>query len=194
MTQLDPEFQNLLNKLRTADPIALQEFVDKYEPFLRRTIRYRIDRVGLQAAFDSKDVCQSVFGSFLLRYLAGDFVLESEDAARNLLLAMTNKKFLMFQRREYAEKRDRRRTTHFSDTEPKDERQPNPNDLLSHQEIVQRFANSLTADERQLYELRQAGLEWEEIGQQLQQSPISIRQKLSRAARRVAIELGIGDE
>ena len=69
----DAEFDELLVRIRTSDADALKEFVDKYEPYLRRTVRYRIDRVGLQAAVDSNDICQSVFGSFFLRLWAGEF-------------------------------------------------------------------------------------------------------------------------
>jgi RNA polymerase sigma factor (sigma-70 family) len=188
------EFSTLLDRIKAGDPQAVREFVDRYEIFLRRTIRYRIDRVGLQAAFDSKDVCQSVLGSFFLRFLAGDFILDSDEAVRNLLVAMTNKKFLMFQRREYADKRDRRRTSSFGETEPLDNNQLPPNEQLSHVEIVQRFEKSLNDDERKLYQMRQSGMPWEAIGGELNESPTTLRQRLSRAARRVALELGLDDE
>lgn len=191
---MQSEFSTLLDRIKAGDPQAVREFVDRYESFLRRTIRYRIDRVGLQAAFDSKDVCQSVLGSFFLRFLAGDFILDSDEAVRNLLVAMTNKKFLMFQRREYADKRDRRRTSSFGETEPLDNNQLPPNEQLSHVEIVQRFEKSLNDDERKLYQMRQSGMPWEAIGGELNESPTTLRQRLSRAARRVALELGLDDE
>ncbi|MFO0941311.1 MAG: ECF-type sigma factor [Pirellulales bacterium] len=191
---MQSEFSTLLDRIKAGDPQAVREFVDRYESFLRRTIRYRIDRVGLQAAFDSKDVCQSVLGSFFLRFLAGDFVLESDEAVRNLLVAMTNKKFLMFQRREYADKRDRRRTTSIGENEPLDNNQIPPNEQLGHVEIIQRFEKSLNDDERRLYQMRQAGMQWEEIGLELNESPATLRQRLSRAARRVALDLGFDDE
>ena len=104
------DFGDFLTRLRLGDDDAIRSFVSKYEPFIRRTLRFRIARASLQSAADSVDVCQSVLGGFLLRLAAGDYTLTSEDDLRRLLVAIANKKFLVLNRRETAAKRDHRHT------------------------------------------------------------------------------------
>ena len=188
------KFAELLDRIRAEEEAALQEFVTTYEPYLRRTIRYRINREGLQAAFDSNDVCQSVLGVFLIRLLAGDYVIDSHESLCKLLMAIMNNKFLMAQRREYAAKRDRRRTLPLNAEQFTDARQETPSEIISHIELIKRFRASLTLDELELYELRQRGQSWEQIGEQLQEKPVALRKKLSRAANRVALDLGFEDD
>ena len=57
-------FSELLVQLRNGDKLAVNEFVFKYEPFLRRSIRFRNCKSNLQPVADSVDVCQSVLSSF----------------------------------------------------------------------------------------------------------------------------------
>ncbi len=103
-------FDGFLTRLRLGDDDAIREFVSKYEPYIRRALRFRIARASLQSAADSVDVCQSVLGGFLLRLAAGDYTLASEEDLRRLLVAIANKKFLVLNRRETAAKRDHRQT------------------------------------------------------------------------------------
>ena len=74
------EFVDFLARLRLGDDDAIRSFVSKYEPFIRRTLRFRIARASLQTAADSVDVCQSVLGGFLLRLAAGDYTITVKDA------------------------------------------------------------------------------------------------------------------
>ena len=190
----DVEFQRLLHGLRSASPDAFRQFVDTYEPFLRRTIRYRINRDGLQAAFDSKDICQSVLGLFLLRFMAGEFVIESTDGLMHLLMAICNNKFLMAQRREYARKRDRRKTESLPTHEPADNNQQTPSEIAIHFELIKRFEESLRPEERELVMMRRNGLSWNHISEKLGENSNTLRQKLSRAVRRIAREIGLENE
>ena len=190
----DVEFQRLLLGLRSASPDAFRQFVDTYEPFLRRTIRYRINRDGLQAAFDSKDICQSVLGLFLLRFMAGEFVIESTDGLMHLLMAICNNKFLMAQRREYARKRDRRKTESLPTHEPADNNQETPSEIAIHFELIKRFEESLRPEERELVMMRRNGLSWNHISEKLGENSNTLRQKLSRAVRRIAREIGLENE
>lgn len=84
--EIASSFDEQVRLLRTGDSEAIRAFVDKYEPYIRRTIRFRLQRSALQPATDSVDVCQSVMGSVLLRLVAGEYELHSEDDLRHLLL------------------------------------------------------------------------------------------------------------
>lgn len=56
MTFLTGQFSIDLNRLRNRDEFAIESFVAKYEPFIRRSIRFRLARSSLGAAADSVDV------------------------------------------------------------------------------------------------------------------------------------------
>ena len=67
MKEVSAEFLDQLRSIRAGEPRAVELFVATYEPFIRRTIRHRLGRAALRSVADSIDVCQSVFGSFLIR-------------------------------------------------------------------------------------------------------------------------------
>ncbi len=186
-------FDEHVQRLRAGDVEAIRQFVSKYEPYIRRTIRFRIQRSALQPVADSVDVCQSVMGSVLLRLVAGEFELQSEQDLRNLLMAIANKKFLMLARYEAAEKRARSRTKYLRDLpEPANYRPDDPAQPLLCEELLVEVAKRLSKQEADLLRRRQQGLSWNQIGSELQEEPMVLRQRLSRALRGVAVQLGIG--
>ena len=74
-----------------------------------------------------------------------------------------------------------------------DERQATPERSLSLSEMLTEFECRLEEDERVLYLLRKQGYAWNEIATQLSKSPVVLRKRLSRAVKRVALELGIDE-
>lgn len=185
-------FEEQVRLLRSGDNEAIGVFVEKYEPYIRRTIRFRLHRSELQPAADSVDVCQSVLGSVLLRLVAGEYELHNENDLRNLLLAVANKKFLMLARHESAGKRDRGRTKYLSDMPERAQTQAHdPSQPLICQELLAQIAARLSPHESKLLRLRRKGFSWSEIARQLEDDPTVLRQRLSRALRSVASELGI---
>lgn len=186
------EFAEQLRRLRQGDSQAISTFVEEYAPYLRRSLRFRIRGAALQSVADSIDICQSVLGGFLLRLAAGGYELESKEDLHRLLAAIANKKFLMFQRREFAEKRSRKITLSISDV-------PEPAQVVDGAigqdveiiEIWERAAKLMSHDEQELLKRRKQGQTWEEIADELQVSSLLLRKRLSRALRRVADELGL---
>ncbi len=110
MKDVSTDFLDQLRSIRAGESKAVELFVATYEPFIRRTIRHRLGRAALRSVADSIDVCQSVLGSFLIRLSAGEYELKSERDLQRLLVAISQNKFKALQRREMAEKRDRRIT------------------------------------------------------------------------------------
>jgi DNA-directed RNA polymerase specialized sigma24 family protein len=188
----NPNFEERLRQLQLGENQAVETFVAEYEPYIRRAIRFRIKNAALMAAADSVDVCQSVLGGFLLKLSAGDYVLQSEDQLRALLLAIAKKKFSMLQRRESASKRARRRTWSLEDVPeiPNTASQPAEANLEL-AELSTSVRMCLTDDEWQLLELRKQGLSWSEIEGQLHVDAVVLKKRLSRSLRRVAIQLGL---
>lgn len=192
MQDISAEFLEHLRSIRAGEPRAVELFVASYEPFIRRTIRHRLGRAALRSVADSIDVCQSVMGSFLIRMSAGEYELKSERDLQKLLVAITQNKFMALQRRELAEKRDRRITVSLDSVEDiEDYRQSNDERSARQVELLAAFEQSLSSEERQLFLMRRLGLEWAVIAEDLKESPVVLRKRLSRAVQRVARELGI---
>lgn len=195
MKEISTEFLEQLRSIRAGEPRAVELFVASYEPFIRRTIRHRLGRAALQSVADSIDVCQSVMGSFLIRMSAGEYELNSERDLQKLLVAIAQNKFSAMQRRELAEKRDRRITVPLDSIgDIEDYRQSNNEHSARQVELLSAFEQLLSSEERKLFDMRRQGLEWAMIAEELKESPVVLRKRLSRAVQRVARELGIESE
>ena len=186
-------FQEHLLQLRSGDARAIAEFVARYEPYIRRSLRFRIVRASLQSAADSADVCQSVLGSFLLRLSAGEYALQTEDDLRKLLTTIANNKFLEFSRHESAAKRDRSITESWSGRhEFTTSHKYDPAEGIIFSEIQLQLAQRMSPHELELLQLRRSGKDWAEIAEQLREEQTVLRKRYSRALNRVAGELGLG--
>jgi len=187
-------FQGVLKLVRGGDRDAICQFVAQYEPFIRRTMRFRLVRASLHSAADSVDVCQSIFGSLIVRLIAGEYELATEQDLNKLLYSIANNKFLALQRRELARRRDRRLTVSLdSRAEIADARQMTPERSMVLMELMGKFESSLEPEEQELYHLKKQGKSWNAIATQVSGDPIVLRKRLSRAVKRVALELGIED-
>ena len=56
----------LIGRVRDGDARAAEELVRRYEPLIRREVRFRLHDSRLRRVFDSMDVCQPVLASFFL--------------------------------------------------------------------------------------------------------------------------------
>lgn len=192
MTSPSADFSLLVQQLRSGDRNAISGFVSEYEPYLRRMIRIRLSKSSMHAVADSVDICQSVLGSFLIRLAAGEYELTSRPALEKLLHAIASKKFLALQRRELALKRDRRNTVSIhSVADLVDASQSQPVQSAINQDLLTEFERRLCEDERNLYLMRRDQRTWAEISLELCEDATVLRKRLSRAIRRVSIELGI---
>src|SRR5262245_16400052 len=106
----DNPFLAYVTRLREHDELALQELIDRYAPVIRLEARMRLRSPHLRAVLDSMDICQSVLKSFFLRAAAGQFSIDRPEDLRRLLVQMACNKSLEAARREYAQRRDVRRS------------------------------------------------------------------------------------
>lgn len=175
------ELADLINRIRAGDSVAAEDLVRRYEPAIRREARLRLGS-SLQRECDSIDISQSVFGSFFLRLVAGQFEFETNGHVMGLLLAMARNKI--------REKARKRREYSLGGFEPCG-RDPDPIHTILTRDFVDRFRRRLADDELALWERRRDDRSWTEIATELGGTPESIRQRYSRAIRRVANELGL---
>jgi RNA polymerase sigma factor (sigma-70 family) len=178
-------------RLRAGDQAALEELVSRYAPVIKLEARMRLRSPHLRAVLDSMDICQSVLKSFFLRAAAGQFDIDRPEDLRKLLVQMACNKSLEAARREYAQKRDARRSVGLGDEAHQVPGGDDPVEEVEWRELLLRGRQMLSADERKLAEARADGRTWEEIAAELGGTPDGLRMQFSRAQARVAEALGL---
>jgi RNA polymerase sigma factor (sigma-70 family) len=186
-------FGDFICRIRAGDEQAAFELVRQYEPLIRREVRLRLEDRRLRRLFDSMDVCQSVLNSFFLRVSAGQYDLDRPEQLLNLLVAMARNKLASAARTQHRQRRDQRRMVGGAQGElarVADPR-PGPEETVAGRELLRRFRDGLSDEEKQLVELRGQGLAWAEIASQLGGTPQARRMQFSRAVDRIIGELGL---
>jgi RNA polymerase sigma factor (sigma-70 family) len=185
-------FEQLLANLRRGDELSVRQFVEEYEPYIRRAMRKRISQANLYAAADSADLCQSALGSFLIRIANGEYELTSKQDLEKLLFTIVRRKFAFLVRREYSERRDRNRVQSLlSDHDQLAKLVEEPAEVAMRRDFLSHFQSRLTEEERVLFSLRQDGKSWPEIAIQTGAPAVLLRKQLSRALIRVSVEIGL---
>ncbi|HET6575527.1 MAG TPA: sigma-70 family RNA polymerase sigma factor [Fimbriiglobus sp.] len=187
----DDPFAELMTRVRAGDADAAAELVRRYEPLIRREVRLRLEDRRLGRAFDSADVCQSVLASFFVRAAAGQYDLAAPEQLGRLLMQMARNKLASAARAQSRQKRDHRRAAGDEALDLTAADEPSPSRVVAGRELLERFRALLTAEERQIADLRAEGLEWAEVAERLGGTAQARRMQLARAADRAAAELGL---
>jgi RNA polymerase sigma-70 factor (ECF subfamily) len=184
-------FADFIRRIRAGDDQAAAELVRLYEPLIRREVRLHLEDQRLCRLFDSMDVCQSVLASFFVRAAAGQYDLDQPEQLVKLLARMTRNKVASAARTQNRQRRDHKRVTGGDELENTAASGPSPSEQIEGQELLQKFQQALSAEERQLADLRAQGVAWEEIAARLGGTAQARRMQLARAVERVARELGL---
>jgi len=185
-------FAELINRIRAGDEQAAADLVRRYEPEIRREVRFLLRDPFLRRTFDSMDICQSVMGSFFLRAALGEYDLDKPEDLIRLLIRMTRNKVVDATRRQRAQRRDHRRATNIDAIEVESST-PTPSQVAEGREMLAVFRNRLNDDERRLADLRSHGQEWIDIAREMGGTPDARRKQLTRAIARVSTELGLDE-
>jgi RNA polymerase sigma-70 factor (ECF subfamily) len=188
-------FRDLIGRVRAGDNEAAVELVRRFEPVVRRAVRFRLVDARLSAALDSMDICQSVLASFFVRTAAGQFEIDSSEQLVKLLVSMARNKLASQARREQAGRRDRRRielTGSMADGVAAGS--PTPSQQVANRELLAEVYRRLSPDELELAQLRNKGHDWAAIATLLGVDSTLLRKRLSRALDRVSRELGLDQE
>lgn len=185
----------LMKRVREGDQTAAELLVKQYEPLIRRMVRLRLEDKRLSRVFESMDVCQSVLGSFFVRATMGQFDLQEPGQLVNLLITMTRNKVASTARREYQQKRDRRRVSEGDSQQLArvESHAETPSVIVAGKELVDQARGLMRDDERQISELRSEGCSWEEIAQKMGGTAQSRRVQFMRATNRIMAQLGFDD-
>ena len=183
-------FDDFIRRLRAGDQQAASELVARYEPVIRREVRMRLRDPRLYQRIDWNDVCQSVMGSFFVRAASGQYELEGPDQLLRLLVVMTRHKLSKQARRQRAQRRDYRLEANDPlILEARHDAGPTPSRLLAGRELLDEYRRRLSAEERDLADLRGQGWEWGEIAEKVGGTVEARRKQLARAIDRVERQL-----
>jgi RNA polymerase sigma-70 factor (ECF subfamily) len=189
-------FAHFIRRIRAGDGQAAAELVRRYEPLLRREVRLQLEDPRLRRVFDSMDVCQSVLASFFVRVGAGQYDLDEPGQLVKLLVKMVRNKLASAARHQHRQRRDQRRQVAGAAGELAQVAAggPGPGEVVAGRELLDRFRQALTAEERELADLRGQGLGWTDVAARLGGSAPARRMQLARAVERVVRELGLDDD
>jgi RNA polymerase sigma-70 factor (ECF subfamily) len=185
-------FSELIARVRSGDDRAAADLVRRYEPEVRREVRFLLRDPFLRRSFDSMDICQSVMGSFFLRAALGEYDLGRPEDLIRLLISMTRNKVVDATRRQRAQRRDHRRATSLEAVELA-AATPTPSQIVEGRELLAAFRERLNDEERQLADLRAQGREWADVAQEVGGTAEARRKQLTRAIARVSRELGLDE-
>jgi RNA polymerase sigma-70 factor (ECF subfamily) len=187
-------YSEFIRRIRQGDEQAAEELVRRYEPEIRLEVRgwLRLRNPGLRRVFDSMDICQSVLASFFARAAVGDFDLEEPPQLIRLLVGMARKKVAEQARHHQRQRRDVRRVGNLDlETGAVAATEETPSRLASGRELLQKFRERLSEEERRIADLRARGSDWASVAAELGGTPDGRRKQLARAVVRVEQDLGL---
>jgi RNA polymerase sigma-70 factor (ECF subfamily) len=194
MSHTQTTFTDFLRRIRAGDQQAATELVRQYEPAIRLEVRRRLNDPSLYPLCESLDICQSVLGSFFVRVAVGQYDLEEPGQLLGLLVAMARNKLAHHVRHQHRQRRDsRRRADHAEERLAECADGAPPDRLVAGQELLEKVRQALSAEERQLADLRAEGLTWPEVAARVGGQAQARRRQLSRALDRVAQQLGLDE-
>jgi RNA polymerase sigma-70 factor (ECF subfamily) len=189
------EFADFVRRIRAGDARAAEELIRQYERAVRMEVRLRLSDPRLNRVLDSMDVCQSVLASFFLRAAGGQYDLNEPADLIKLLVVMARNKVANQVRKERTQRRDNRRVQGGDPVEFEAAAAgPSPSQVIAGEELLEKFRQRLSDEERQLAERRANGMGWNEIAAELGGTGQGRRKQLERAIARVSQELGLEEE
>ena len=186
-------FPDFIRRLRAGDEQAATELVERYERVIRCEARLRLTDPRLGRLLDSVDISQSVLASFFVRASAGEYDLSRPEDLMRLLVRMARNKVASQARRQRARAADQQRV----EGENLEATVAAPTDmvqLVAGRDLLEEVRRRLSAEERQIADLRGQGRSWQEVAAELGGTPEGRRKQLTRALDFVATQLGLDED
>lgn len=190
----EPDFKHLIAKVFAGDAEAAAELVRKYEPEIRRVIRFRLNDPRMRRILDTADICQSVFARFFFRAGMGQFDLNSPADLIRLLSVMATNRLIDQHRREQTKKRSA--DAYREVVKQKYEVQVNsvddsPAAAAEYNELLAEVRSRLSSQSLDVSDRRLAGKSWTEIAVELGERSDTVRKRFERDCHRAMAEMGI---
>jgi DNA-directed RNA polymerase specialized sigma24 family protein len=189
---VDPDFVEMVDRLRRRDQAAAESLFELVLPKLRRIVASRLAHLSLQNRIEPDDICQMVLANFFARVFDGQFVLQNPEDLAKLLAKLARNQVLDEARRLMAV----RRGAGVGQAADPHEVLPHvasheftPSRIVAGHELLDAMYRRLRPDEKTLADLRAQGHDWQSIAETTGGSAEALRKKLARAYDRVIEEL-----
>ena len=186
-------FADFIRRLRAGDEQAAAELVERYERVIRCEARLRLTDPRLGRLLDSVDISQSVLASFFVRATAGEYDLSRPEDLMRLLVRMARNKVASQARRQKARAADRLRVE-AENIEATVGGATDMAQLVAGRDLLEEVRRRLSAEERQIADLRGQGRSWPEVAAELGGTPEARRKQLTRALDLIAHQLGLEED
>jgi RNA polymerase sigma factor (sigma-70 family) len=188
-TMNDPEFSGFLKKLRSDDPEAVRQFVDKYRPFVREAAERLLSGADIQRMCDASDICQEVLPD-LLKYLQdGQGEFASLDKFEAFLKTMAHNEVFQALRRHEVRGGGKTRPLKQGELSGSGaisesglvDSSSTPSHRVGNREFIAGFRSRLPPDLVEVLDLYLQGLNWDEIGAALGRTGHALRVRFNLA-------------
>jgi RNA polymerase sigma factor (sigma-70 family) len=175
------DFEASLDHVRRGDPVAVQEFVESFGPFILRAVRRKLD-ARLRKKFDSADFVQAVWASFFSKCLHKDRFSEVQDLVAFLSKLARNKVVDAFRCYLETEKSNIQRELSADDSTVGTMLRA-PSEIAIARELWKRMLSRQPERHRQIIVMRFEGSTYPEIAKRLGLDESTARRVVSRLAR-----------
>lgn len=177
-------FHELIGLVRGGGAAAPTALVRQYVPAIRRSLRLRLNLRWRRTA-DSMDICQAVLCSFFVPAASGQYESETPEQLLTLLVTRARHNLSKARREELRERLDAWGVEVGSADEPELMASGSSfSQQVATRELLVEVHRRLSAEERQLIDLRNQGHHWSAIGAAPGAGPEALRKNLARAALR----------
>jgi RNA polymerase sigma-70 factor (ECF subfamily) len=150
-----PTFDESIRRVRAGDQDAATELVKRYEPAIRRAVRFRLANARFGTLLDSMYICQPVLASFFIRAASGQYELETPGQLLRLLTAVARNKLNVQGRKQHAQRLDSRRVAAGGqDVSRLVAAGESPTKVVAARDLFQEVHRRLSPDERRLLDMR----------------------------------------
>jgi RNA polymerase sigma factor (sigma-70 family) len=187
MVNEDPEFDDLMRRLRAGEPEAVGELFERYGDHIRLIVRRRLNR-RLRKQYDSIDFVQSAWASFLQLPTERRTFDTPDDLVGFLVRVAQNKLIDVYRTRMEAGKNDVRREISLEDAEaehPMAAPDPRPSQLAIAGEQLELLVSGLPPELQRIVELRRQGYSQEAVAEQLGLTPKFVQRFLNKLTKKV---------
>jgi RNA polymerase sigma-70 factor (ECF subfamily) len=178
-------WQEIIERLNSGDPDAVEQVLRAYEPYLRMANRRRLSG-PLRAKLDSMDIVQSVWADLVTGFRASGWQFRDRAHLQAFLLRVAQNRLIDRRRRHHrALEREQPLTDAESPAAPVST-QPQPSELAQGRELWDQLVELCPPHHRELLRLKRQGLTLAEIAGRCGLHEGSVRRILYDLARRLA--------
>jgi RNA polymerase sigma factor (sigma-70 family) len=190
----DDEFMALLARVRQSDESAARELVHRYERAVLRSVRSRLGK-NMRGALDSADVLQSVHRSLLVGLKNERYHVSSPQQLIGLAVVMVQRK-VAHQWRKLKRSPNTQLDNSARGHDPPIERiansDPTPSQIVSADDLLEKFLSQLEELDQQLVRLKLRGHSSVEAAVILGRDPAFVRVRWTRLRQKLR-DQGLGE-